>query len=110
VGEHDSLHIAGFPNGDAVASFETIPAAILNIGARWTPDGQAVAYIARAKGAGNIWLQRIDGTPPRQLTNFTSGEIYNFAFSSDGKTLILARGYPNRDVVLIKASMPATKG
>ena len=45
--------------------------------------------------------QTLDGRPPKQITNFTEGKIFNFSWSADGKQLFLARGSVNSDVVLI---------
>ena len=40
--------------------------------------------------------------PNSPLTDFGSGDIYNYNFSSDGKRLYLARGYSTRNAVLIR--------
>ena len=69
--------------------------------AKWTPDGKALAYISNKDAVGNLWSQPIDGGPPKQLTKFTSDMIFNYAWSSDGKKLALARGSKTSDVVLI---------
>ena len=104
IKDYDTLAVITVPEGNLVATFKPEAAAFaLNIGARWTPDGASLAYIVKLNGACNIWLQPLDGSKPRPLTNFTSGEIHNFAFSSDGKSLVLARGYPIRDAVLVKS-------
>jgi Tol biopolymer transport system component len=71
---------------------------------QWTPDGQAVNFISHRDGVSNIWRQPIDGSSPVQVTNFTSGQIFNFAYSPDGSQLALSRGTFSRDVVLIKNS------
>jgi Tol biopolymer transport system component len=76
----------------------------LNFGSRWTPDGRSLMYIANDKGVSNIWLQPVDGSPSRRLTDFTSGSIYHFAYSLDGTRLFLARGNQIRDAILIKNS------
>jgi hypothetical protein len=52
-------------------------------------------------GVTNLWAQPIDGSPPKQLTNFASERIFNFDFSRDGKQLALSRGTETSDVVLI---------
>ena len=52
-------------------------------------------------GAVNVWRYPLDGTPPRQLTAFTSGRILGFAWSRDGRTLVMSRGSESADVVLI---------
>ena len=49
----------------------------------------------------NLWLQPLDGGKPKQLTNFTSDQIWNWAWSRDGKQLALSRYSTTSDVVLI---------
>ena len=68
---------------------------------RWTIDGRSIAYIATNNGISNIWAQPLDGGPPKQLTDFKSEQIFDFAWSRDGQQLALSRGVVNRDVVLI---------
>jgi len=68
---------------------------------RWTTDGRALTYIETRQGVSNLWSQPLAGGPPKQLTNFPSETIFNFAWSRDGKQLALARGVVNNDVVLI---------
>ncbi len=68
---------------------------------QWTADGRGIAFIRESKGISNIWQQPIDGGEPQPITNFVSDEIFNFAFSSDGKHLALSRGTINSDVILI---------
>ena len=69
---------------------------------QWTGDGRAIYYIAFNNGVSNIWRQPVDGSPPGQVTQFTTGRIFNFAYSADGKQLALSRGFFDSDVVLIK--------
>jgi Tol biopolymer transport system component len=68
----------------------------------FTPDGKSVAYIVRDKGVDNIWTQPLDGSPGRQITNFTSENIEQFRWSPDGKTLAVARTHKISDVVLLQ--------
>ena len=67
----------------------------------WSPDQKGLQYTLTRKGATNIWEQPLAGGPPRQVTNFTSGRIFDFAWSRDGKQLFLAKGDVTSDVVLI---------
>jgi hypothetical protein len=53
------------------------------------------------KGATNIWEQPLAGGPPRQVTNLTSGRIFDFAWSRFGKQLVAARGDLTSDVAQI---------
>ena len=68
---------------------------------RWTADGQALTYIDRRGGTSNIWSQSLSGGPPQQLTDFKADQIFNFAWSPDGKQLACARGVVTSDAILI---------
>jgi Tol biopolymer transport system component len=72
---------------------------------RWTQDGRDLTYIRDQQGVSNIWAQPLSGGPPRQLTDFAAGQIFNFAWSRDGHQLALARGSQTSDVVLIRSSL-----
>jgi serine/threonine protein kinase len=69
---------------------------------RFSGDGKAVVYPTRENGVDNLWLQPLDGSNGRQITNFTSERIYDFHWSFDGKQLALVRGHTDSDVVLIR--------
>jgi Tol biopolymer transport system component/DNA-binding winged helix-turn-helix (wHTH) protein len=68
---------------------------------QWTPDSKFILYIDSKNGVSNLWSQSVKGGPPRQITDFTSGLIFDFAISRDGKQLLLARGSISSDVILI---------
>jgi TolB protein len=68
---------------------------------RWSVDGRALVYGFTRNGVTNLWAQPIDGSAPKQLTNFASERIFNFDFSRDGKQIALSRGTQTSDVVLI---------
>jgi len=67
----------------------------------WSPDGKALQYLLTRKGATNVWEQPLAGGDARQVTDFTSGRIFGFSWSRDGKQLLIAKGSNTRDVVLI---------
>jgi len=69
----------------------------------WTLDGRELTFLLDKQGVTNIWSQALDGGPPRQLTSFPSGLIYNFAWSPDGKQIAIARGSHSEDVILIRS-------
>jgi eukaryotic-like serine/threonine-protein kinase len=71
---------------------------------RFSPEGKAIVYPIREKGADNLWRQPLDGSPGRQLTNFTSLKIYSYQWSPNGKSLALVRGDSPSDLVLIQNS------
>ena len=68
---------------------------------RWSPDSQSLAFIDCADGVSNIWLQNLDGSPPRKMTDFRSGHIATFDWSRDGSQLAWITRNQLSDVVLI---------
>jgi len=61
-------------------------------------------------GFSNIWVQPLDGSPGRQITNFKSGTFRRFSWSPDGKSLALIRDVSQSDVVLLReASQSASQ-
>ena len=68
---------------------------------QWAKDGQSLTYISGTNTVSNIWSQPLDGSPPKQLTNFKDKRIYWFDWSSNGKHLAVARGDSNYDIVMI---------
>jgi Tol biopolymer transport system component len=67
----------------------------------WMPDGRSIAYLDTGSGILNIWTQPLDGSAPKQLTNFKSEFVSSFAVSHDGK-IAAYRFSATRDIVLIK--------
>jgi Tol biopolymer transport system component len=70
-------------------------------GLYWTPHSKAMQYVLLHDQVSNIWEQSLDGRAPRQLTRFSSGQIFDFAWSVDRKRLFLTRGNVSSDVVLL---------
>ena len=68
---------------------------------RWSPDGNGVQYLMTRAGAANVWEQRLAAREPRRITNFSSGRIFDFSWTRDGKQLLLAKGETVSDVVVI---------
>src|SRR5208282_2828279 len=73
---------------------------------RFTQDGKAVVYPFRDQDVDNLWLQPLDGSPGKQITNFKSEHIWDFHWSFDDKKLGLVRGHTDSDVVLLQESKP----
>lgn len=69
---------------------------------QFSPDGKGIVYPVQEKGVDNLWLQPLDGSAGRQLTNFTALRIYSYQWSPDGKSLALIRGDSPSDLVLIQ--------
>jgi len=73
-------------------------------GVQFTPDGKSVAYPIHENGVDNIWIHPLDGSPGRQITNYTSEQITSFHWSADGKSLGVLRNHSESDVVLLQES------
>jgi Tol biopolymer transport system component len=73
---------------------------------RFTRASEAVVYPFRDQDAENLWLQPLDGSPGKQITNFKSEEITDFHWSFDGSKLAMVRGHTDSDVVLLQESKP----
>ena len=68
----------------------------------WAPDGQAIDVLRQAD-SGNVWRYPIDGRPGFRLTAFSGpAQTRSFAWSPDGRQLVLSRGENKADVVLFK--------
>ena len=74
-----------------------------------TPDGRAVVYNIRESGVDNIWMQPLDGSPGRRLTNFTSDRSSGFSFSPDGKSIAVIRSREGGDVFLLRDTRTASQ-
>ena len=73
--------------------------------AEWAPDNQSMVLSDFRSGTPNIWSLPVLGKgPERQLTHFTSGEIWAFHYTRDGKSVAMARGNNLSDVVLFTSS------
>jgi Tol biopolymer transport system component len=69
---------------------------------QWHPSGRAFLYGDVVDDVANIWIQDIDGSEPRQLTHFESGEIFSFDLAPDGNRLVITRGQSSSDAMLIR--------
>jgi eukaryotic-like serine/threonine-protein kinase len=68
----------------------------------FTRDGTGILYPVRNGETDNLWLQHLDGSPGKQITDFQSEFIRDFGYSYDGKQLAIIRGHRESDVVLVR--------
>jgi Tol biopolymer transport system component len=94
------IGIVSAEGGDRLKRFD-FPATVVYRQVRWSPDGQSIAFLNNQSGLSDIWLQPLDGSPPRQLTNFKAEQILAFDWSPDGRSLAFVRNAQTSDVVLI---------
>jgi hypothetical protein len=92
----------------AVCDLETCSSKrTLPFGLHWTPDSRGLAYVD-PRTSSDIWIQPIDGGPPRQLTRFPPDgrRIIDFAWSADGQRLAVARYSTTNNIVLFRGLKP----
>lgn len=64
-------------------------------------DSTGIIYPIHNDQSDNLWLQHLDGSTGKQLTDFKSEFIRDFDYSYDGKRLAVIRGHRDTDVILI---------
>jgi len=72
----------------------------------WSPSGKEITWLGQENGVWNLWIQPIDGRPAWRLTNLTSGQIYSFDWSKDGR-LAFSHGVTTTDVVIVQDKQKA---
>jgi Tol biopolymer transport system component len=95
-----TLQIASFPDGRVLHEVPWI--ASIQQEPRWTADSKAVQHAVATKGVYDIWELKLEGGPPKRVTKFRSGRIFDFEWSPDGSYLALTRGSLTREVVMIR--------
>jgi serine/threonine protein kinase/Tol biopolymer transport system component len=93
------IMVLPFSGGKPSIRFKAIPDAINGFALHWSPDGLGVLYFDQELS--NLLTQPLNGGKPNQLTRFQGEQLFNFAWSHDGKRLALARGRVADDLVLI---------
>ena len=71
----------------------------------WSPDGRTLYYVNDKNNVSNVFRLSVnDEKPPQQTTFFTSGRIFDFSISPDGKRAVIARGSSTSNIVIFKNS------
>lgn len=75
------------------------------MGWKWMPDSRSLIYVDQQANVSNLWQQSLEGGAPKQITRFQTDLIYQFAFSPDGREIVLSRGQSATDIVQMKNFM-----
>jgi hypothetical protein len=95
------FEIVSTTDGSSVKSFNA-PAGVYTLPClRWSVNGRAIQYAVTRDGAANVWEQPLSGGTEKQLTRFTSGFIFNFSWTLDGKHLLLSKGEIRSDLLML---------
>ncbi len=76
---------------------------------RFTPDGKALVHPFNLNRVENLWLQPLDGSPGRQITNFKTDLIVGLRWSPDGQKIGVLNRRIDADVVLLRESSTTTQ-
>lgn len=69
--------------------------------AGWMPNDRGIAYVNSVNNVDNLWEMDLNGEHPQQLTHYTEGRIFNYAWFGDGK-LVVAKGSFSSDAILLR--------
>jgi serine/threonine protein kinase/Tol biopolymer transport system component len=95
------IAVIPFDGGEIIKTFEVPPSGTVSTVIRWAWDSKSILYSVNANSISNIWSQPLDGSPAKQITDFTDLLITGFDWSRDGKQLACTRGSLVRDAVLV---------
>jgi Tol biopolymer transport system component len=95
------LGIISIDGGEPSKAFSIQGSGTITTTLHWSTDGNLLLYTINANNVTNIWGQPLDGSAPKQITDFKDSLMLGFAYSHDGKQLACSRGILLRDAVLI---------
>jgi eukaryotic-like serine/threonine-protein kinase len=72
----------------------------------WTSDGRAILFVVTRNDVSSLWTQPVGATgapqpSPRQIMILGPGVIWGYAISPDSKQILISRGEPITDAVLL---------
>jgi Tol biopolymer transport system component len=77
---------------------------------RWSPDGKSIFFVKDEGKKENLYQLPLGGGEPKAITSFSEGQIKNFAWSPDGKRIVLTHVLQTRDVVLLTGDRAQATG
>ena len=67
---------------------------------QWSGDSASFYYAAGTFDSSSLWRQTLNGGDPQKLLDFPD-RVFNFAWSRDGRNLVVSRGKQRGDAILI---------
>jgi DNA-binding winged helix-turn-helix (wHTH) protein/Tol biopolymer transport system component len=95
------LAVISIERGRIHKTFEVQPGVYRESCLRWSADGRGLQYLLTEHDVTNVWEQPLAGGSPKKITNFTSGRIFDFNWSAEGRRLLMSRGEISSNVVLL---------
>ena len=89
-------------DGTGPVPFLEFPGADPVLRHRWAPDGSHVLFLVRRGDAVNLFRAESDGSRIRPVTDFRTGQVFDFGWSPDGKRVLFTHGAAEEEVVLVR--------
>ncbi len=96
------IGIISIDGGPTLKRFD-FPPTVVQRYVRWSPDGRSIAFVNSPGGSSDIWLQPLDGRPPKRLTDYRAEQIQAFEWSPDSRSLAFVRNVTTSDAVLVRS-------
>jgi TolB protein len=95
------LAIIPAEGGDELASFPTPPNTNITRGPIWTPDDKGITVVIAPGEKQELWLQPVDGSPGKQMTDVGVPGIARRDYSRDGKRIAIVRAQGFGNAIMI---------
>lgn len=95
------MAVVPFDGGKPTKKFDIPQTIHIDMSPLWTPDGRGLTYVDTHGDVSNLWLQPVDGGPPKQITNFKQGYVLRREWTRDGKRVAIVRAAQASDAVTI---------
>ncbi len=96
------IGIMSSEGGDLDKTFELPTTTNFRAGLAWNKMGDEIFFVNTRGTTSNVWIQPLNGSESKPVTDFKEFQIANFALNAEGNRLAIARGSRNRDVVIIR--------
>ena len=95
------LGVIPFDGGAITKSFEIPQTVAFDNSPQWMPDGKGITFIEDLADRSVLWLQPLDGSARKQMTDFKQALIFRREWTRDGKQVAIVKGTETSDAVLI---------
>lgn len=87
--------------GEPLKIFDVPPNVNITRGPVWTPDDKGITMIVSPGEKQNIWLQPVDGTQGKPMTDFDLPGVARREYSRDGKRIAIVRAQGVGNAIMI---------
>ena len=95
------LSIFPADGGDEIATFQAPPNVNISRGPIWTPDDKGISVVIAPGEKQELWLQPVDGSPGKQITDVGVPGIARRDYSRDGKRIAIVRAQGFGNAIMI---------